>query len=142
MLHKPYFCNVVIKNVSCTLYDFNCEQLSHTDDVEVLKTHKDTQLDLKGSIISRPKGKKKKTAARNKVACKNLYLLLMRIRETHRRQTINKLELLLLFAHRDLQRIVRMFSGNLVYQQTVILYLLIFSLEHVPITSYHGDVQQ
>lgn len=60
MLHKPYFCNVVIKNVSCTLYDFNCEQLSHTDDVEVLKTHKDTQLDLKGSIISRPKGKKKK----------------------------------------------------------------------------------
>lgn len=130
MCHAPYMILIV-------------NNLSHTDDVEVLKTHKDTQLDLKGSIISRPKGKKKKkTAARNKVACKNLYLLLMRIRETHRRQTINKLELLLLFAHRDLQRIVRMFSGNLVYQQTVILYLLIFSLEHVPITSYHGDVQQ
>lgn len=38
--------------------------LSHTDDVEVLKTHKDTQLDLKGSIISRPKGKKKKNSSK------------------------------------------------------------------------------
>lgn len=38
--------------------------LSHTDDVEVLKTHKDTQLDLKGSIISWPKGKKKKNSSK------------------------------------------------------------------------------
>lgn len=54
----------------------------------------------------------------------------MLIWETQRLQTLNILELLLLFAHRDLQRIVRIFSGNLVYQQMVILYLLTFNVEH------------